>query len=133
MCWTLGKVVAAGILISVLDKMRVENALREKNIALETAEQLKLDFLANVSYQLRTPLSAIIGFNEILQNEYFGPLNAKQKEYTSGTHEAGQRLIQLIDDILDLSTIEADQMSLENDKVIIIICTIDFILRRSDY
>lgn len=120
--WSTVPLPDGGVLITHIDatdKMRVENALREKNVALETAEQLKLDFLANVSYQLRTPLSAIIGFNEILQNEYFGPLNAKQQEYTSGTHEAGQRLIQLIDDILDLSTIEAGQMSLSNDKVII--------------
>jgi len=120
--WSTVPLPDGGVLIThidMTDKVRVENALREKNDALETAEQLKLDFLANVSYQLRTPLSAIMGFNEILQNEYFGPLNAKQKEYTSGTHEAGERLIQLIDDILDLSTIEAGQMSLSNDTVVI--------------
>lgn len=120
--WSTVPLPDGGVLITHIDatdKMRVENALREKNDALETAEQLKLDFLANVSYQLRTPLSAIMGFNEILQNEYFGPLNPKQMEYTSGTHEAGERLIQLIDDILDLSTIEAGQMSLSNDKVVI--------------
>lgn len=120
--WSTVPLPDGGVLITHIDatdKMRVENALREKNDALETAEQLKLDFLANVSYQLRTPLSAIMGFNEILQNEYFGPLNTKQKEYTSGTHEAGERLIQLIDDILDLSTIEAGQMSLSNDNVVI--------------
>ncbi len=120
--WSTVPLPDGGVLIThidVTDKMRVENALREKNDALETAEQLKLDFLANVSYQLRTPLSAIMGFNEILQNEYFGPLNPKQKEYTSGTHEAGERLIQLIDDILDLSTIEAGQMLLSNDNVVI--------------
>lgn len=120
--WSTVPLPDGGVLmthIDVTDKVRVENALREKNDALETAEQLKLDFLANVSYQLRTPLSAIMGFNEILQNEYFGPLNAKQKEYTAGTHEAGERLIQLIDDILDLSTIEAGQLSLSNDKVVI--------------
>lgn len=120
--WSTVPLPDGGVLIThidVTDKMRVENALREKNDALETAEQLKLDFLANVSYQLRTPLSAIMGFNEILQNEYFGPLNAKQKEYTSGTHEAGERLIQLIDDILDLSTIEAGQMLLSRDNVVI--------------
>lgn len=120
--WSTVPLPDGGVLITHIDatdKMRVENALREKNDALETAEQLKLDFLANVSYQLRTPLSAIMGFNEILQNEYFGPLNPRQKEYTSGTHEAGERLIQLIDDILDLSTIEAGQMSFSDDKVVI--------------
>ncbi len=105
-----------GVLITytdVTDTVRVEKALREKNIALETAEKLKLDFLANVSYQLRTPLSAIMGFNEMLTQEFFGPLNAKQKEYTGDIHGASERLLSLINDILDLSTIEAGQMELE--------------------
>lgn len=104
-----------GVLISfsdVTDSLRVENALREKNAALETAERVKLDFLANVSYQLRTPLNAILGFSEILGHQYFGPLNERQKEYTSGIQEAGSRLVQLIDDILDLSTIEAGYLEL---------------------
>jgi signal transduction histidine kinase len=103
--------------VDVTDKVRVENALREKNAALETAEQLKIDFLANVSYQLRTPLNAIMGFAEILGKEYFGPLNLRQKEYSSGIEEAGHRLISLIDDILDLSTIEAGYLELSRDTV----------------
>ena len=103
--------------VDVSDTARVENALREKNAALEAAERLKLDFLANVSYQLRTPLSAIMGFTEILNNEYFGPLNARQREYTSGMHEAGERLLSLIDDILDLSSIEAGYMVLNREAV----------------
>lgn len=105
--------------IDVTDTVQVENALREKNAALEAAEQLKSDFLANVSYQLRTPLSTIMGFTEILDNEYFGPLNDKQKEYTAGMNEAGGQLLSLIDNILDLSTIEAGYMSLERDNVAI--------------
>jgi signal transduction histidine kinase len=91
----------------------VEHALREKNAALETAEQLKTDFLANVSYQFRTPLNAIMGFSEILEHQYFGALNERQKEYTSGIRESGERLVSLIDDILDLSTIEAGYMELK--------------------
>jgi signal transduction histidine kinase len=105
--------------VDVTDKVRVENALREKNAALETAEQLKIDFLANVSYQLRTPLNAIMGFAEILGKEYFGPLNLRQKEYSGGIEEAGHRLISLIDDILDLSTIEAGYLELSRDTVAI--------------
>jgi signal transduction histidine kinase len=104
-----------GVLITytdVTDKMRVENALREKNAALEAAEQLKLDFLANVSYQLRTPLNAIMGFNEILEKQYFGPLNDRQMEYTRDMKEASERLLGLINDILDLSTLEAGYMKL---------------------
>ena len=105
-----------GVLISyfdITDTVRVENALREKNAALEAAEQLKTDFLANVSYQLRTPLSTIMGFADILDHEYFGDLNTRQKEYTSGIQEAGGQLLSLIDNILDLSTIEAGYMELE--------------------
>lgn len=111
-----------GVLISyfdVTDSIRAENALREKNAALETAEQLKTDFLANVSYQLRTPLSTIMGFAEILGNEYFGKLTDRQKEYSAGIHEAGDRLLSLVDDILDLSTIEAGYMELDRKDVAI--------------
>jgi signal transduction histidine kinase len=101
----------------ITDKMRAELALREKAQALEEAEKLKLDFLANVSYQLRTPLNAMTGFAEILSNRYFGDLNPKQDEYTKGILEAGQRLMTLIDDILDLSTIEAGYLSLKIETV----------------
>lgn len=108
-----------GVLITytdVTDTVRVEKALREKNAALEEAEQLKLDFLANVSYQLRTPLNAIMGFNEMLAQEFFGSLNDKQKEYTRDIHGASESLLSLINDILDLSTIEAGQMDLDIEK-----------------
>ncbi len=105
-----------GVMVSyydITDSAKVEHALREKNAALETAEQLKTDFLANVSYQFRTPLNAIMGFSEILEHQYFGALNERQKEYTSGIRESGERLVSLIDDILDLSTIEAGYMELK--------------------
>jgi len=109
-----------GVLVAFSDvtaSVRVETALRERNVALETAERVKLDFLANVSYQLRTPLNAIMGFSEILDKQYFGPLNPKQLEYTSGLQEAGARLVSLIDDILDLSTIEAGYLELDTRPV----------------
>ena len=109
-----------GVLITytdVTDSVRVENALREKNAALEAAEQLKLDFLANVSYQLRTPLNAIMGFNDILDQEFFGTLNERQKQYTSDIHSASMDLLGLINDILDLSSLEAGYMSLQRDDV----------------
>lgn len=108
-----------GVLVSyfdVTDAVKVENALREKNAALEAAEQLKTDFLANVSYQLRTPLNAIMGFAEILNNQYFGDLNEKQIEYSVGIQDAGAKLVSLIDDILDLSTIEAGYLDLNMEE-----------------
>lgn len=101
----------------ITDTQRVQTALREKNKALEEAEKLKTDFLANVSYQLRTPLNAISGFAEILTNEYFGPINAKQAEYTQGIIDASNRLAGLIDDILDLSSIEAGYLRLDKNPV----------------
>lgn len=101
----------------ITDTQRVQEALREKNAALEEAEKLKTDFLANVSYQLRTPLNAISGFAEILTNQYFGEINAKQSEYTQGITDAANRLASLIDDILDLSSIEAGYLRLDKSPV----------------
>ncbi len=109
-----------GVMVSfydITDSARVESALRDKNDALEAADQLKTDFLANVSYQLRTPLNSIMGFSEILDHQYFGPLNDRQKEYTAGIHEAGARLTNLIDDILDLASIEAGYLELNKEPV----------------
>ncbi|MGB1076801.1 MAG: PAS-domain containing protein, partial [Bdellovibrionales bacterium] len=100
----------------VSDTIRVEEALREKNTALETAEKLKTDFLAKISYQLRTPLSAMIGFNDLLDQEYFGALNSKQKEYTAGIQDAGRNLKNLIDDILDLTSLEAGIICLDTQE-----------------
>jgi signal transduction histidine kinase len=97
----------------ISDTLKVERALREKNAALEQAERLKLDFLANVSYQLRTPLNAMMGFSEVLEKQYFGPLNERQMEYARGMIDAGEKLIVLINDILDLSTIEAGYLALQ--------------------
>jgi signal transduction histidine kinase len=99
--------------IDVTDSTRVERALRERNAALETADRLKSEFIANVSYELRTPLNAIIGFAEILNLQYFGTLNERQVEYSRGIVEASQRLLSLINDILDIATIEAGHMQLD--------------------
>ncbi len=105
--------------LDVTDSARVEQALRSINEALETADQLKTEFIANVSYQLRTPLNAIMGFAEILDNKYFGPLNDRQLEYTKSIIDASHRLLALINDILDLATIEAGYLSLEYKQVVV--------------
>ena len=101
----------------ITDNIRLQQALEDKNQALLDAEKLKTDFLANVSYQLRTPLNAISGFSEILNNEYFGEINDKQREYTQGITDASTRLASLIDDILDLSSIEAGYLRLDKNPV----------------
>ncbi len=98
--------------LDATDSVRVEQALRASNAALATADRLKSEFVANVSYQLRTPLNTIMGFAEILTNQYFGTLNDRQLEYTRTIMEASKRLLLLINDVLDLATIEAGRMSL---------------------
>ena len=87
--------------------------IEDKSRQLEVASQHKSEFLANMSHELRTPLNAIIGFSEVLGERMFGELNEKQEEYLKDIHASGQHLLSLINDILDLSKIEAGRMELE--------------------
>ena len=103
--------------LDVTDTVRVERALRERNVALETAGRLKSEFLANVSYELRTPLNAVIGFAEILANQYFGTLNLRQLDHSHSILASARLLMKLINDILDLATIEAGYMVLETGRI----------------
>jgi signal transduction histidine kinase len=80
---------------------------------LETASRHKSEFLANMSHELRTPLNAVIGFSDVLQGRLFGDLNDKQAEYVADIHSSGRHLLALINDILDLSKIEAGRMDLQ--------------------
>ena len=82
-------------------------------VQLEVANQHKSEFLANMSHELRTPLNAIIGFSEVLGEEMFGDVNLKQAEYLEDINSSGKHLLALINDILDLSKIEAGKMELE--------------------
>ena len=82
-------------------------------VQLEVANQHKSEFLANMSHELRTPLNAIIGFSEVLGEEMFGDVNPKQAEYLDDINSSGKHLLALINDILDLSKIEAGKMDLE--------------------
>jgi signal transduction histidine kinase len=103
--------------LDVTDTARCERVLRERNEALETAGRLKSEFIANVSHELRTPLNAVIGFADILTNQYFGDLNPRQLDYSRNVLESSQQLLGLINDILDLATIEAGYMVLETGPV----------------
>jgi signal transduction histidine kinase len=87
--------------------------IEDKSRQLEVASQHKSEFLANMSHELRTPLNAIIGFSEVLSERMFGELNEKQEEYLKDIYASGQHLLSLINDILDLSKIEAGRMELE--------------------
>jgi signal transduction histidine kinase len=103
--------------IDVSDRWRFEQALQERNQALEQADRIKSDFLSHVSYELRAPLNTVIGFSEILINQYFGNLNERQLDYCRGIVDSAQRLLALINDILDLASIEAGQMTLTQQPV----------------
>ncbi len=92
---------------------RLFRELEEKRLELEAASQHKSDFLANMSHELRTPLNAVIGFSEVLAEQMFGELNDKQAEYVKDIHSSGRHLLSLINDILDLSKIEAGRMELD--------------------
>ncbi len=103
--------------LDVTDGARVEVALRQRAEALEEAGRLKSEFIANVSYEIRTPLTSIIGFADVLCGDHFGKLNKRQNEYCHSILEASQGLMSVVEDILDLATIEAGMMTLELDTV----------------
>jgi signal transduction histidine kinase/DNA-binding response OmpR family regulator len=96
-----------------IQNARLFQEIQEKSHQLEIASQHKSQFLANMSHELRTPLNAIIGFSEVLLEKMFGDVNEKQEEYLNDILTSGKHLLNLINDILDLSKIEAGKMELE--------------------
>lgn len=94
----------------------IERTLRERTEALEDVDRLKTEFLQNVSYELRSPLTSIIGFTEILRQNIFGELNKSQRNYLEDIYNASHQLESLINDILDISSIEAGYMQLNYDR-----------------
>jgi GAF domain-containing protein len=96
-----------------IQNARLFREIEEKSKQIEAANRHKSEFLANMSHELRTPLNAIIGFSEVLGERMFGELNEKQAEYTEDILTSGRHLLSLINEILDLSKVEAGRMELE--------------------
>jgi PAS domain S-box-containing protein len=99
----------------VSSAIRDATARKRYEQALQEANRLKSVFLANMSHELRTPLNAVIGFSEFLIDEKAGTLNAKQKEYLTDVLNSGQHLLRLINDVLDLSKVEAGRMEIRTE------------------
>jgi signal transduction histidine kinase len=99
--------------VLAIQNARLFREIEDKSRQIEAANRHKSEFLANMSHELRTPLNAIIGFSEVLQERMFGELNDKQAEYTDDILTSGRHLLSLINEILDLSKVEAGRMELE--------------------
>ncbi len=111
---------AGSTLLAFVDETasaRAEDALRQRAEALEAADKIKSAFVSHVSYQLREPLTSIIGFNQMLASETFGEMNEKQREYVDNIDKASATLKNVVNDILDLATIDAGVMQLELTKI----------------
>jgi signal transduction histidine kinase len=96
-----------------IQNARLFREIADKSAQLESASRHKSEFLANMSHELRTPLNAVIGFSDVLLDRMFGDVNEKQEEYLRDICESGSHLLSLINDILDLSKVEAGRMELE--------------------
>ena len=103
--------------IDITDAKHADDAIRSAHAAAAAANHLKSQFLANTSHELRTPLNAIIGFSELIKLQAFGCVEEKYLEYIDYIHASGHHLLEIINDLLDLSKIEAGQMKLRDEEV----------------
>lgn len=103
--------------VDVTDSVHVERALKDKNEALQKSDQLKNEFVQHVSYELRSPLTNIIGFTELLSQPTTGPLTQKQREYVEHVSSSSSVLLTIVNDILDLATVDAGIMQLDISEV----------------
>ncbi|MDO8604974.1 MAG: ATP-binding protein [Phaeospirillum sp.] len=101
----------------VTGRRKTEASLREAMEVAESASRTRSAFLATMSHELRTPLNAVIGFADALRHQFFGGLNDKQRDYVDSIHDSGQHLLCLINDVLDISKIDAGKLELSDDRV----------------
>ncbi len=119
--------------VDATDRYHVESALRDRNLALEAADRLKSEFVKRVSYELRTPLNSIVGFAEMLKTGSAGGLNPRQQDYIDSVVKASNTLRDLINDILDLSEVEAGAMELDLESVDLFTLLSDFAVHGQDW
>ena len=116
----VGKLAESFVFMESALKKNVQKVLETTQLqkqAAEDANRSKSEFLANMSHELRTPLNHIIGFSELLLDQHFGSLNEQQEEYLNDVHQSSKHLLSLINDILDLSKVEAGKLGLETSDI----------------
>jgi PAS domain S-box-containing protein len=112
-----GQSFVTGIVRDITERTRLETELRGAKVQAEEANRAKSEFLANMSHELRTPLNAVIGFADVLKNQMFGALDPRYADYARDIHSSGQHLLNLINDVLDLSKAEAGHLALRDELV----------------
>lgn len=103
--------------VDVTDSARVEIALRDRAQAMEQADVMKSEFIADVSREVRTPMNTVIGFSEMLSKEYFGALTPRQNEYATAITDTSRNLMAVVGDVLDLASMDAGQLELTTESV----------------
>ncbi|HEX3850425.1 MAG TPA: histidine kinase dimerization/phospho-acceptor domain-containing protein, partial [Polyangiaceae bacterium] len=112
-----GQPASLSWITDIAERKQLESDLRQSKEAAEFANRTKTEFLANMSHELRTPLNAILGFSEVIKDEMFGPAGAKYADYAHDIHRSGAHLLEIINDILDLSKLEAGKLDLHESEL----------------
>ncbi len=111
-----GSRIAQGYMLDITEMKTAQAKLDDARRQAEEANKTKSEFLANMSHELRTPLNAVIGFAEVMKDELFGPMGERYKDYAESVHSSGKHLLDLINDVLDLSKIEAGKIELIEEE-----------------
>jgi signal transduction histidine kinase len=112
-----GETLIFSVCRDITERKETEMALLRAKALAEESNQIKSEFIANMSHELRTPLNSVIGFSQVLNDKIFGELNEKQSHYISNIQKSGNHLLDLINDILDISKIESGNMEYEPEII----------------